>query len=124
MGLRISSDYLCTMKSDKKNRILRIREVLYERGATPQYLADSLNVSRQYINNILSERGTASIRVLSRIAMVLNVPLASLFADYKAPYYAVKPFRCPKCQDDFWPGCRCEHSSSTPFDSGQKNTPV
>lgn len=86
------------MKEGNKDGILRIREVLSERGAPPQYLADRMGVSRQYINNILSERGTASIRVLKRIADILQVPLASLFADYNAPYDSTKDIKCPKCQ--------------------------
>lgn len=63
--------------------MFRIREIMKEKGMPPQYLADHMGVSRQYINNILSERGMVSVRTLSRIAEVLQVPVAALFEDSK-----------------------------------------
>lgn len=88
------------MKKQENEKILRIREVLEECGATPQYLADCMGVSRQYINNVLSERGAVSVRILRRIAIIMRVPLASLFADYNAPFDKSKPFKCPHCHAD------------------------
>ena len=62
----------------------RIKEILDEKGISAKNLAERMGVTPQYISGIIREKGSASIGVLSKIAKELNVPLSSLFDDYKS----------------------------------------
>lgn len=77
--------------------MLRLKEVLAEQGVTGKQLAEKMGVTPQYISGIVRETGSASLDVLSKIAAVLNVPLSSLFGDYKSGITT----RCPKCGQEF-----------------------
>ena len=68
-----------------------------EQGVTGKQLAERMGVSPQYISGIVRGTNSASIEVLSNIARILNVPIASLFADYKDAIAA----KCPKCGQEF-----------------------
>ena len=78
----------------------RIREILSEKGITAKELAEKMGATPQYISGIIREKDTASVRVLSNIAQILEVPLSSLFDDYQKPESSVK-VKCPKCQHEF-----------------------
>lgn len=76
----------------------RIKEILDEKGLSAKNLAERMGVTPQYISGIIREKGSASISVLSNIAKELNVPLASLFDDYKnVPTSNSVNVICPHC---------------------------
>lgn len=68
-----------------------------EQGITGKQLAERMGVTPQYISGIVRGTGSASIEVLSTIAKHLNVPISSLFADYKRGIVT----KCPKCGQEF-----------------------
>lgn len=79
---------------------LRIKEVLKEKGMTAKSLSEKMNKAPQYINNIINGGKGASLNTLSEIASVLNVPVSSLFADYKSSSTipsSETAIKCPKC---------------------------
>ena len=61
----------------------RIKEILDQKGMTAKALADKMNATPQYISGIIRETASASVTVLANIAKVLDVPVSSLFEDYK-----------------------------------------
>ena len=65
--------------------MLRLKEILKEKEMSEQVLANSLGVTRQYVNAIVKERSTCSLETLGKIAEVLSVPIASLFDGYQEP---------------------------------------
>lgn len=76
----------------------RIKEILDEKDISAKNLAEKMGVTPQYISGIIREKGSASISVLSNIAKELNVPLASLFDDYKSvPASNSINVVCPHC---------------------------
>ena len=77
--------------------MLRLKQVLLEQGVTGKQLAERMGVTPQYISGIVRETGSASLDVLSKIAKELNVPLSSLFDDYKSGIVA----KCPNCGQEF-----------------------
>lgn len=77
----------------------RIREILSEKGITAKELAEKMGATPQYISGIIREKDTASVRVLSNIAQILEVPLSSLFDDYQKPESSVKVV-CPNCHKE------------------------
>lgn len=74
---------------------LRIAEILKAKQMTNKELASLLNVTPQYISNICHGKQGASINALEKIAKVLNVPIAALFAD--SAELMGKQFFCPNC---------------------------
>lgn len=79
----------------------RIKEILDEKGISAKKLAERMGVTPQYISGIIREKGSASISVLSNIAKELNVPLASLFDDYKSvPTSNSVNVICPHCGNE------------------------
>lgn len=77
--------------------VLRLKEVLSEKGVTGKQLADMMGVTPQYISGIVRGANSASIEVLSTIAKHLEVPISSLFADYDKGVI----IKCPKCGLEF-----------------------
>ncbi len=74
---------------------LRIKDILKEKGLTAKSLAESMGKTPQYLNSIINGGKGASLNSLQEIAETLNVPVASLFADYTQTQ---KPtIICPKC---------------------------
>lgn len=61
-------------------RMLRIKEILKEKGMTNADLQNELGVSKQYISNIVNGRQSVSMSRLAEIAVALNVPIWQLFA--------------------------------------------
>lgn len=72
----------------------RIKEILSQKGMTAKQLSGQMGVTPQYISGIIRETGSASVEVLSNIAKILNVPVASLFEDYVSCDNTIV---CPKC---------------------------
>ena len=98
---------------------LRIKEILKEKGMTAKSLAERILVTKrdnetkeikknadgtpqmgpmetQQLNSIINGGKGASLNTLQKIASALDVPMASLFADYK-PEIVDHPIVCPKC---------------------------
>lgn len=69
---------------DRRNIKLRIREILTLKGMTNKALADKMNVSPQYVSNILSGR-TLSLNALYKIADALEVEFGDLFISSFTP---------------------------------------
>lgn len=69
---------------DRNNIKLRIREILTLKGMTNKALADKMNVSPQYVSNILSGR-TLSLNALYKIADALDVEFGDLFISSFTP---------------------------------------
>ncbi len=57
---------------------MRIREIIEEQGVTTKDVADKLGISLSALNQNIS--GNPSVKVLTRISEVLNVPMWQLFA--------------------------------------------
>lgn len=70
----------------------RIKEVMLEQGITGKELAERMGKTPQYISGIVRGVDSASVEVLSKIAKAMNVPLSSLFSDYKS-----QTIKCPNC---------------------------
>lgn len=66
--------YLCR----KLKQMLRIKEILKEKGVGVTELADRLNVSRQALSKQI--QGKMLIETANKIALALDVPLWQLFA--------------------------------------------
>lgn len=73
--------------------VLRIKEILREKGMTQRWLAEMVGLSHVTLNNIIS-KGQTSIETLEKIALVLNVQIGDLFAETKLKYNGHK---CPFC---------------------------
>lgn len=76
---------------------MRIREIIEEKGLTSKYVADKLGISISAFNQSIS--GNPSVKVLTRIADALEVPIWQLFA---SPSEIEKnkdevSITCPKC---------------------------
>lgn len=73
---------------------LRIKEIIKEKGITQKELADRMGKAPQYINNVVNGGKDTSVNILEAIADALDVPLASLFEDYKPKDGIIL---CPHC---------------------------
>jgi len=71
--------------------MLRIKEILKEKGFTQEDLADRIGVTRISIVKTLS--GNPTIKTLEKIATALDVPLRDLF-DGEDKYNVIA---CPNC---------------------------
>ena len=64
---------------------------------TAKELAARMNKAYPYVNNIINGGKGASVNTLMEIAEALNVPMATLFADYEAPVEEKNILICPNC---------------------------
>lgn len=71
---------------------LRIKELCKERGIGVAELADKIGLSRVSVGNFIARRQWPSSDSLKKMAEVLGVEVAELFA---AP--SSNTFRCPHC---------------------------
>ena len=78
---------------EKKEQKLRLKEILVEKHMNGSELARRLGVSPAYVNAVMSNRTSVSIKRCVEIAQILDVPLASLFDGYCKPGYVY----CPHC---------------------------
>ena len=85
---------ICAPKFNKDMAELRIKEILKERNMTGKSLAESMGKAPQYISNVINGGKGVSINSLEEIAKHLNVPISSLFADYKSSSGSLV---CPHC---------------------------
>lgn len=72
---------------------MRIREVIKEKGLTTQEVADQMQISLSALNQSIS--GNPSIKVLRRIAEVVNCQLGEFFTDELEQ--DKNTITCPKC---------------------------
>ena len=59
--------------------VLRIREILKEKAITNREFARLMDRKPQYTNAVVKERVGVSLKMLSKMAEVLDVPLKELF---------------------------------------------
>lgn len=59
--------------------LLRIDEILRERGMTEKALAEKMGISPQSVNSVVRQRENTSVKKLQRYADALNVPMSELF---------------------------------------------
>ena len=64
--------------------LLRLKEVLKERGVSGKDLADRVDVSAQTISNIIQGSNFPKTELLKRIAEELDVDIRDLFVSTKA----------------------------------------
>jgi transcriptional regulator with XRE-family HTH domain len=60
--------------------LVRIKEVMNERGVSSVKLAEMVNVSKVTISNLINNKTMPSIDTLEKIASALDVPIWQLFA--------------------------------------------
>ena len=60
--------------------ILRIDDILRERGMTEKALAEKMGISPQSVNSVVRQRENTSLKKLKRYAEALGVPVSELFA--------------------------------------------
>lgn len=77
--------------------MLRIDKIMKERGISTQTLAENMDVSPQYVSEIVNERKNITLASLSKFAEALKVPMAALMDGYRDMEHAVNTFKCPYC---------------------------
>ena len=77
--------------------MLRIDTILKQQNISTQELASRMDVSPQYVSEVVNERKNITISSLSRFAQALHVPIAALFDGYKDDLMIVDQFHCPNC---------------------------
>ena len=76
--------------------MLRLVEIIREKGITNVTLAKMLNVTPQYIGEVVNGHRNITVDKAKRIADALEVPLAALFEGYASP--AIHNIvQCPYC---------------------------
>lgn len=75
--------------------MLRIKEVLKEKGKTIQMLSDEVGITYANMNNIVNGKSTPSLPTLQKIADALLCPIVELFEPQLSPDSNV--ITCPKC---------------------------
>ena len=77
----------------QKNRNMRLKEILIEKGISGSELARRLGVTSSYINQACKGTVNLSVKKCEDIAAELGVPVASLFDGYIDPSVTF----CPHC---------------------------
>ena len=62
--------------------MLRIDKIMKEHNINTLQLAEIMNVSPQYVSEVVNERKNITITVLAKFAKALQVPMASLVEGY------------------------------------------
>lgn len=75
--------------------MIRIKEILKEKGMTVNQLADMLNISRQALSKQI--QGKMLVETAQRIADALDVPMWQLFASPNDIQKTDSSLVCPKC---------------------------
>ena len=75
--------------------MIRIKEILKEKGITVNQLADMLDISRQALSKQI--QGKMLVETAERIASALNVPMWQLFASPHDIKKSDGSLVCPKC---------------------------
>ena len=79
--------------------MLRIKQILTEQGISNVELAQFLNVSPQYVSDVIHERKNITLKVALRFADALGIPLVALFDGYTPPQ------ELPDASQSFCPFC-------------------
>lgn len=79
--------------------MLRLKELIKERNLTYREIAQGLNVSPQYVSNVVNGHENVTLSVLSRFAHLLGVQVVELFDGY------TKPQKLPEWGQSFCPYC-------------------
>lgn len=77
---------------------MRVREAIQEKGLTTQDVANRMGISVSSLNQSIS--GNPSIKILRRIANVIDCPLGEFFKDEMEPEDS-NTIICPKCGAKF-----------------------
>ena len=78
--------------------MLRIDKIMKEHNINTLQLAEIMNVSPQYVGEVVNERKNITITVLAKFAKALQVPMASLVEGYhEKEQLGFYSFNCPYC---------------------------
>jgi transcriptional regulator with XRE-family HTH domain len=78
--------------------MLRIDKIMKEHNINTLQLAEIMNVSPQYVSEVVNERKNITITVLAKFAKALQVPMASLVEGYhEKEQLGFNSFNCPYC---------------------------
>jgi transcriptional regulator with XRE-family HTH domain len=81
---KISSTYfLCIFEKKKNMEILRLKEIMNQKGVSREELANKVGVSMTTISNINSEKNLPTISLLLQIAEALDVDIREMFVPTK-----------------------------------------
>ena len=58
----------------------RVKQIIREQGYRQNFVAERIGISEQYLSNLLAERDPWPARLQERVAEVLRLPVAFLFA--------------------------------------------
>lgn len=78
-----------------KSNYMRIREAIEQQGMTTQDVAKKMGITLSGLNQHIS--GNPSIKVLTKIAEAINVPMWQLFASPEEVAQQTKSDTCPHC---------------------------
>lgn len=77
--------------------MLRIDKIMKERGISTRMLAEKMDVTPQYVSEIVNERKNITLSSLSKFAVALQVPMAALLDGYHDIRHISNSFMCPYC---------------------------
>lgn len=78
--------------------MLRIDRIMKEQGVSTQRLAELMDVTPQYVSEVVNERKNITLTVLAKFAAALHVPMAALVDGYhEKEQMGVSSFNCPYC---------------------------
>ena len=78
--------------------MLRIDKIMKEHNINTLQLAEIMNVSPQYVSEVVNERKNITITVLAKFAKALQVPMASLVDGYhEKEQLGFNSLNCPYC---------------------------
>ena len=77
--------------------MLRIDILMRKNGISTRELADMMNVTPQYVSEIVNERKNITLSSLSKFAEALCVPIAALMDGYHDNGDLGGSFKCPYC---------------------------
>lgn len=83
--------------------LVRIKDIMLEKGVSSVSLSEMIGVSKVTISNLINNKTMPSIDTLEKIATALNVPMWQLFAspeEVQLPSNA-HSIKCPKCGNEF-----------------------
>lgn len=76
--------FICIFVKNINMKILRLKELMAQKGMSREDLASKVGVSMTTISNINSENNLPTIHLLLQIAEALNVDIRELFVPTKA----------------------------------------
>lgn len=78
--------------------MLRIDKIMRDKSISTQDLGRMMNVSAQYVSEVVNERKNITTASLAKFADALQVPVAALFDGYfDADKNVGSSFMCPYC---------------------------